>query len=228
MIVAVHQPQYLPWLGYFDKIDRADVFVLLDNVQYKKNEWQNRNKIKTAQGWQWLTVPVKYKYPQSINEVTINTAVNWQHKHQQAIKTNYAKAPYKNYLDDFCANIFSGSWEMIAQLNIQVVKSLVEALGIDTQVFVASDLEGFPEDPDERLIAITRYFEADTYLAGNGGSQYMDLSKYEKQGIELVFQDYKHPVYRQPYGAFEPYMSVVDLILNHGNESLDVLRGKNL
>jgi hypothetical protein len=215
-------------LGYLDKIDRADIFVLLDNVQYKKNEWQNRNKIKTAQGWQWLTVPVKYKYPQSINEVTINTAVNWQHKHQQAIKTNYAKAPHKNYLDDFCANIFSGSWEMIAQLNIQVVKSLVEALGMDTPVFVASELEAFPEDPDERLIAITRYFEADTYLAGNGGSQYMDLRKYYKQGIELVFQDYKHPVYRQPYGAFEPYMSVVDLILNHGDESLNVLRGKNV
>jgi hypothetical protein len=186
------------------------------------------HKIKTAQGWQWLTVPVKYKYPQSINEVTINTAVNWQHKHQQAIKTNYAKAPCKNYLDDFCANIFSGSWEMIAQLNIQVVKSLVEALGMDTPVFVASELEAFPEDPDERLIAITRYFEADTYLAGNGGSQYMDLRKYYKQGIELVFQDYKHPVYRQPYGAFEPYMSVVDLILNHGDESLNVLRGKNV
>ena len=73
MIVAVHQPQYLPWLGYFDKIDKADVFVLLDTVQFKKNEWQNRNKIKTAQGWQWLTVPVMYKYPQQINEVAAQT-----------------------------------------------------------------------------------------------------------------------------------------------------------
>ena len=93
MIVAAHQPQYLPWLGYFDKIDKADVFVLLDTVQFKKNEWQNRNKIKTAQGWQWLTVPVMFKHPQRINEVPINKTVRWQHKQRQAILSNYKKAP---------------------------------------------------------------------------------------------------------------------------------------
>jgi hypothetical protein len=92
MIVAVHQPQYLPWLGYFDKINRADIFVLLDNVQFKKNEWQNRNRIKTANGRQWLTVPVMYKYPQLINEVEINNKDKWQHRQRQAIISNYKKA----------------------------------------------------------------------------------------------------------------------------------------
>ena len=86
MIVAVHQPQYLPWLGYFDKIDRADLFVTLETVQYKKNEFQNRNRIKTAQGWQWLTVPVRYRFPQRIDEVTVNDNVNWRHKHRQALR----------------------------------------------------------------------------------------------------------------------------------------------
>ena len=89
MIVAIHQPQYLPWIGYFDKLDRADVFVLLDNVQYKKNEWQNRNRIRTSQGWQWITVPVLYKYPEKINVVKINNAIDWRRKHLSALVCNY-------------------------------------------------------------------------------------------------------------------------------------------
>jgi len=225
MIVAVHQPQYLPWLGYFDKIRRADIFVLLDNVQFKKNEWQNRNKIKTAQVSQWVTVPVGYKYPQLINEVTINNTVRWQHKQSQAILTNYRKAACHEYLEEFFEEIFSNSWQMISELNTYVVRRLVGVLGIDTPLFVASELGEFPEDPDERLIEITRHFNGDTYLAGSGGRQYMDLEKYSKQGIAVKFQDFQHPVYEQLFGEFEPYMSAIDLILNHGDKSLGILRG---
>lgn len=226
MIVAVHQPQYLPWLGYFDKIDKADVFVLLDTVQFKKNEWQNRNKIKTAQGWQWLTVPVLYRYPQLIHEVTINDNVNWQHKHRQAMVSNYKRAPYYEMLEDFLEGIFSHSWQSISQLNGEVVRRLATILGIDTPIYVASDLGEFPQDPDERLIAITKHFGAGTYFAGTGGRGYMNLDTYEKHGIEVIFQDFKHPVYHQLFGDFEPYMSVVDLIFNHGDKSLTILRGE--
>jgi len=94
LIAAIHQPQYLPWLGYIDKMDKADVFCFLDNVQYKKNEWQNRNRVKTVGGWQWVTVPVSYKFPEKINAVKINNSVNWRRKHLQALVTNYGKAPY--------------------------------------------------------------------------------------------------------------------------------------
>ena len=226
MIVSVHQPQYLPWLGYFDKIRRADFFVLLDNVQFKKNEWQNRNRIKTAQGWQWLTVPVKYKFPQLINEVIINNTVKWQHKQRQAILSNYKKAPCYHYLDAFFDEIFSRSWRSIAQLNIRVVTMLTKILGIDTPLFVASEIGEFPNDPDERLIAITEHFKADAYLAGSGGRQYMGLVKFRERGIEVLFQDYKHPVYDQLFGEFVPYMSAIDLILNHGENSLSILRGR--
>ncbi len=225
MIVAVHQPQYLPWLGYFDKILRADIFVLLDNVQFKKNEWQNRNRIKTAQGWQWLTVPVRYKFPQRINEVTINNTVKWQHKQRQAILSNYKKAPCYHYLDTVFDDIFSCVWQSMAQLNIRLVTNLTKVLGIDTPLFVASELFDFPNDPDERLIAITKHFNADTYLAGSGGRQYMDLTKFRERGIDVLFQDYKHPVYGQRFEGFVPNMSVIDLILNQGENSLSILRG---
>jgi hypothetical protein len=224
MIVAVHQPQYLPWIGYFHKIDTADVFVLLDNVQFKKNEWQNRNKIKTAQGWQWLTVPVMYRYPQLINEAPINNKVNWQHKHRQAILSNYRKAPYYGILEPLFAEIFSSSWEIISQLNITAVRRLTEILGIDTPLHVASELGHFPEHPDDRLIAIAEHVGADTYLAGAGGRDYMDLRKYDRAGVRVIFQDFTHPVYDQLFGEFEPFMSVIDLIFNHGDESLRIMR----
>jgi len=225
MVVAAHQPQYLPWLGYFHKIDRADIFVLLDNVQFKKNEWQNRNRIKTAQGWQWLTVPVLYKYPQLINEVMINNKVNWQHKQRQAILSNYRKAPHYERLGGFFEDIFSTSWQFVSQLNVAVVKRLTAILGMDTSLYVASELGEFPQDPDERLIGITKHFRADTYLAGAGGRGYMDLDKYTQSGTEVIFQDFKHPVYSQLFGEFEPFMSVIDLIFNHGDKSLTIIRG---
>jgi len=227
MIVSVHQPQYLPWLGYFDKIDRADVFVLLDDVQFKKNEWQNRNRIKTSQGWQWLTVPVTYRHLQRINEVEINNRDKWKHRQKQALSSNYRKAPYWSNLEGFFDEIFSSEWTTISVLNIFVVKRLAALLGIETPLFVSSEIGPFPEDPDERLIAITKHFGAGTYLAGSGGRSYMDLEKYELQDIHVLFQDFKHPEYRQLFGAFEPFMSVVDLIFNHGHESLQIIRGKS-
>jgi hypothetical protein len=226
MIVAVHQPQYLPWLGYFDKIDRADVFVLLDTVQYKKNEWQNRNRVKASAGWQWLTVPVTYRFPQRINEVGINNQDRWQHQQRQTILSNYRKAPCWERLAPVIEEILTSAWPHLAPLNIFVVRRLVEILGITTPLYVASELPMFPEDPDERLIAITKHFGADTYLAGSGGRDYMDLDRYAQSGIKLLFQEYHHPVYEQRFGAFEPFMSVLDLLFNHGQDSLKILRGK--
>lgn len=226
MIVSVHQPQYLPWLGYFAKMDRADVFVLLDTVQYKKNEWQNRNRIKTAQGWQWLTVPVLYRFPQKIREVEINHRDNWRHKQRQALISNYRKAPYWSALGSFFEEIFSSTWRSVSELNIFTVRHLAGLLDIETPIRIASELKDFPEDPDERLIAIARYFNADTYLAGSGGKDYMQLDKYRDSGIKVLFQDFKHPVYNQLFGEFEPYMSAVDLIMNHGPESPAILRGR--
>ncbi|HOJ51819.1 MAG TPA: WbqC family protein [Syntrophales bacterium] len=225
MICAVHQPQYLPWLGYFDKIDRADVFVLLDTVQYKKNEWQNRNRIKTANGPQWLTVPVCFRYPQLIQEVEINNRERWQHKHWQALKTNYARAPYWDFLKPFFEEILDQPWEKIAPLNITVVRRLCELLGIETPIHIASELGTFPEDPDERLIAITRHFGADTYLAGSGGYNYMNLDAYRSAGIKVIFQEFRHPVYRQLFSdEFISHLSVIDLVFNHGPESLNIIR----
>jgi hypothetical protein len=226
MIVAVHQPQYLPWLGYFDKIASADVFVLLDTVQYKKNEWQNRNRIKGPVGPQWLTVPVSSRFGQRISEVKISNREHWQKKQRQAIVSNYGRSPSGPYLREFMEEIFARSWENLSTLNIFVVKKLLQILGIPTPVHVASELPPFPEGPDERLIAIAHYFGADTYLAGSGGHNYMNLDMFAQSGITVRFQEYCHPVYDQLFTGFEPFLSVVDLIFNHGSDSLKILRGE--
>lgn len=226
MIVAIHQPQYLPWLGYFDKIDKADVFVFLDTVQFKKNEYQNRNRIKTANGWQWLTVPVIHRFQQKIKDVEINNTVRWRHKHKQSLLTNYRKSRYFEFLMPYMEKIYQKEWSNLSQLNIKIIKDIAEILGINTKLYISSQLGEFPEDPDERLISITKHLGGNTYLAGSGGKNYMDLTKYEKNGIRVMFQDFTHPVYTQLFGRFEPYMSIIDLIFNHGPDSLSIIRGQ--
>ena len=227
MIVAVHQPQYLPWIGYFDKMRRADVFCYLNDVQYKKNEWQNRNRIKTAQDWQWLTVPVRYRFPEKINEVRINNTIQWSKKHLQAIKTNYSRAPYfKEYISVF-EDIFSREWELISELNIHLIECLKNALQMREKKTIISSELALREDPTDRLIDICKDLGADTYLAGQGGADYMDLTRFEKNGLKVIMQEFKHPVYSQLFGDFESHMSIVDLLFNCGPESMDMIRSAN-
>ena len=162
MIVAVHQPQYLPWLGYFDKIRCADAFCLLDNVQYKKNDWQNRNRIKTARGWQWLTVPVHYSFGQAIDTIKINQSVKWGHKHLQALVTNYSRAPFfKDYIEIF-EQAYARIWEFLSDLNIFFVELLRDALNLPQTPMVKASQLTLRGDPTDRLIDICRALNADT------------------------------------------------------------------
>ena len=223
MIVAVHQPQYLPWLGYFDKIRQSDIFCYLDSVQYKKNDWQNRNRIKTSQGWQWLTVPVRFKYPEKICEVKINATVNWRKKHLQALITNYRRAPFFDRYIGIFEQIYSEDWESVAELNIGCIERLKDALGLGDKPAIKSSKLELIEDPTDRLIDICKEVKAEIYLAGQDGIQYMDLERFKANGIQVVIQDYQHPVYPQLFNGFESHMSVVDLLFNCGPESLDIL-----
>lgn len=224
MIVAVHQPQYLPWLGYFDKMDRSDVFCYLDNVQYKKNEWQNRNRIKTAKGWQWLTVPVRYRFPQKICEVKTPAESYWQRKHLQALASNYGKAPYFAAVMEFLQPLYEREWPNLAELNIAITEQLRNWLGIRPNKILRASRMNLSPEPNDRLIDICLAVGADTYLAGAGGAQYMNLDRFAERGISVVFQDFCHPVYPQRFGDFVSHLSILDLIFNCGPMSLDRVR----
>ncbi|MFQ6083739.1 MAG: WbqC family protein [Candidatus Aminicenantia bacterium] len=224
MIVSIHQPQYLPWLGYFDKIDRSDIFVFLDNVQFKKNEWQNRNRIKTAQKWQWITVPVVHKFPQKIFEVKIDNKIPWSKKHLHTLITNYSKALFFKEYIEFFEQTYAQDWQYLVDINIHIVRYLVKALGIFNKKFIRASKYKLKEGSTARLIDICKQVGGDVYLSGKDGAKYLDLAKFEKEDIKVIFQDYKHPLYPQLYGTFEPYMSVIDLLFNCGPESLSILK----
>lgn len=224
MRVTIHQPQFLPWLGYLDKIDQADLFVVLDSVQFKKNEWQNRNRIRTAQGWQWLTVPVRHRFGQRLDEVRINGDVDWRAKHLRALEMHYQKAPFaRRYLEGL-RGVYAQPWSHLADLNLAVLRWLLDAFGIKTPVRRSADMPYLREDPTDRLIDICRTVAATHYLAGAGATQYMDLARFQASGVQLEMQAFHHPVYPQCYDPFVPGMAAVDLLLLCGESALPRLR----
>ncbi|MFC1570497.1 WbqC family protein [Candidatus Omnitrophota bacterium] len=223
MKIAIHQPQYMPWLGYFDKMDQVDVFVLLDDVQYKKNEWQNRNKIRTATDWQWLTVPVLSNFGQTIKEVKINDLEPWRQKHIKSIEMNYSRADYfEEYFQSF-KSIIMPDWEYLERLSICLIIHLKDILSIKTELVRSSSFH-LDQTKTERLVEICRMLNADTYLSGPGAKEYLDEKLFEQNGITLEYQEFKHPEYKQVFNGFEPYMSALDLVFCHGAGGLDIIR----
>lgn len=224
MILAAHQPQFAPWLGFFDKLDRADVFVLLDNVQFKKNEWQNRNRIKGSGGPQWLTVPVSGGFGQRIAELDIARREDWQGRHLKTLRTCYGRAPHFVETLSRYERIACRSLEKLADLNIQLLHDLLDQMELEKKILRASELGPLPEDRDQRLIELCRKLGAETYLAGAGGRDYMDLERYRSAGLTVVFQEYRHPSYSQLFGDFAPNLSVLDLLFNCGPHSMEIIR----
>ncbi len=223
MLVTIHQPQFLPWLGYLDKIDQADAFMMLDTVQFKKNEWQNRNRIRTAKGWQWLTVPVLQHFGQRIDEVLINPTAAWKAQHLRALDMHYARAPYRNRYLAQLRELYAAPWNKLSDLNEATVQWLLEAYGITTPVHRAADYAA-RDEPTDRLIDLCRAVGATQYLAGPGAEHYMDTPRFESSGVRLNLQVFHHPIYRQVYEPFEPNLSALDLLLMQGPEALTTLR----
>lgn len=223
MIITIHQPQFMPWLGYFDKMDQADLFVFLDNVQFKKNEWQNRNKIKTAQGWQWITVPVRYRFPQKINEVLINNNVNWHRKHLEALATNYSKTPFFRQYIHFFQDFYANKWDKLVDVNVEMIKLLKDLLNIESRTLMASGFIARDRSTD-RLVDICKAIGADTYISGPSGANYIDFERFQAENIHVLFHDFHHPSYPQLYGDFLSHMSVIDILFNCGPESLSIIR----
>lgn len=223
MKVAIHQPQYLPWLGYFDKLDSADVFIFLDTVQFKKHEWQNRNRIRTKDGWQWLTVPIIDRFPERIDRVKINGKTDWQRKHCQALRLHYGRAPFWNPFGPELLALLESPWTGLGGLNVAVTDLLSQHLGITTRRVLASTLLA-REDPTDRLIDLCRAVGGTVYLAGESGPSYMDVSRFLQTGIAIQVQSYSHPEYPQRYQPFVSHLAVVDLLFNCGPQSLEILR----
>jgi hypothetical protein len=227
MRVSINQPAYLPWLGYFHRIAISDLHVVLDQVQFEKNSVTNRNKIRTAGGWNWLTVPVKTKGrfgALEINNLEIDNTTNWAGKHWKSICLNYGKAAFFKRYASFLESIYVHPCEQLTALTDSINNHFLrEVLGIPTPLLYGSELR--PEGKkDELVLNICRQVGATTYISGPFGRDYLDEEKFRAAGISIEYHDYAHPEYRQYYQPFEPYLSTLDLIMNCGDESLDVMK----
>lgn len=226
MILAAHQSHYLPWLGYLDKMDRSDIFVVLDDVQYEKNGWQNRNRIRTAKGWQWLTVPVHAHLLDPLNDVQIVATESWQKDHKKSLELNYQKASHFSFLWKNLKEIYEKEWQSLVALNDACLKILLGTAGIEGKKIVYSSTLGISSRETGRLVDLCKHFKADTYLSGDGARDYLNLSLFQEAGIAVQFQHFSHPVYLQggKTEAFLEGLSSVDLLFHHGKESLALLR----
>jgi WbqC-like protein family len=226
MTVVVLQPGYLPWLGFFDQMRRADVFVYYDDVQYDTHGWRNRNRIKTQHGPLWLTVPVRHSglSKPRILDIAIDARTSWAKKHVASIRQAYASARFAKQYVPALEEVLTGPWERIVDLNLAVADLLAGWLGIRPRVERASAL-GIGGGQTERLVNICRHFGATRYLSGSAARDYLEVGLFESNGIAVEWQDFTHPVYPQLHGEFVPYMSAIDLLLNCGDESRAVLEG---
>jgi hypothetical protein len=229
LLVAIHQPNYFPWIGYIDKLLRSDKFVILDNVQYAKRDYQNRTRIlaKNSQGWIWLTVPVltKNRYYQVISEVGINpTDTNWQWRHYRALEMTYGRNKYFYQCYPFLRDIYMEKrWLKLAELNCHIIYWLASKFNCQNKLILASEL-GVTGRKSQLLLNICQKIGADSYLSGDGARCYLDTEIFRKSGIKVFFQNFQTPKYWQFLNKdFTPDLSIVDLICHHGFEAVTKL-----
>jgi hypothetical protein len=224
MIVSVNQPAYLPWLGYFHRIAVSDVHVVLDQVQYEKNSFTNRNKVRTSTGSCWITVPVRTggRFGVAIRDLEIDNGTAWRRKHRDTLRQYYARAPFFGEHASFVADIFQREWTRLADLCDVATTYLLGTLGIRTRIVSSSSL-GITGVKDALVLNLCRALGATTYVSGAFGRRYLREESFREVGIDLIYQSYQHPVYPQVYQPFEPSLSIVDLLFNCGPRSLEVL-----
>jgi len=220
------QPTYLPWMGYFDLIDQSDLFVFLDSVEFNDRSWQQRNRIKVPGDSLWLTVPVltKGRRHQVISDVIIDKSRNFNDKHLRTIGQFYRKAPFHERCMEVLQGALQKDHDRLADLNTDLILFICRELGIKTE-FVRSSTLGVEGRKTELLVDICKKLGARRYLSAAGSREYIEENDlFTVNGIGLAYHEYAHPEYRQLHGAFVPYLSVVDLLMNEGPDSLSIIR----
>ena len=218
--IAILQSNYIPWKGVFDMIHQVDTFVFLEDVQFTKRDWRNRNQIMTPNGLQWITVPVKKAPRESkIYEVEIFNDSNWQRNHYDAFTHNYAKAPYfKDYKHILEEIYLKNIWNNLSEFNIKTTILISKVLGINTR-FINSRNLSTTGKKDDKLIEICKQVGAISYLSGPAAKSYIDDEKFKESNIKLSYINYEYPEYKQLYGPFSHYVTILDLLFNCGPDS---------
>ena len=216
MIAVVMQPTYLPWVGYFDLIDQADVFVFLDTVQFERQSWQQRNRIKGVNGPVWLTVPV-FRSLKHIEDVRVDDHGRWRKNHWNLIRESYSRAPFFGDVGPLVHDTLARRWDRLVDLNVHLVTSMAQAMGVGGRMVRASELPPVTGRKGDMLVALCRSVGAHTYLSPAGSRAYLESdAAFVASGVRLQFHEYQHPVWPQLFGEFAPFMSALDLVMNVG------------
>lgn len=221
MILAAHQPNYLPWLGYFSKMKNSDIFVILDDVQYIRRSYINRTRILGPNGGFYLSVPVNFNSRQKISEVTIDESFVIKN-HFESIRHAYARAPNFAPFKDKISSIYSKKYSKLIEINIELINFIKTTLNINTRIVYLSDT-GIQTKKSELMISLCKEYGADTYLSGQGAKSYMDDDLFARNHIKVIYHDFEHPVYPQRNKGFIQGLSAIDFIFNC-KESQDELR----
>lgn len=227
--IAIMQPGYLPWLGFFELMHNCDIFVFLDDVQYTKRDWRNRNRIRTPEGWQWLTVPVlhKHRHTQLLKDVTINNDLNWKKQHLNALRFNYQKAEFFDLYFTDLRTVYSGDLKNLCELNISLIEFLRKRLGINTPQLRSSQLN-IKTAKSQRVLDICKALGAKELYDSKGAAAFLETEMFKNEGITVEFQEYIHPVYPQVVSPFISHLCTLDLLFNCGDKSLEILLGKSI
>ncbi|MCG8601525.1 MAG: WbqC family protein [Verrucomicrobiales bacterium] len=219
--IAILQPNYLPWKGVFDLINRVDTFVFFDDVQYTKKDWRNRNRVKTHAGLRWISVPVTNGSRDTlIKDVEIDGKANWAEKHWKTISLEYKAAPFFNEYADFVREILCGQeWGNLCDLDIYATKKISDVLGIDVEWVRSSDLDLCGDKSGERVIKICNALGCDSFINGPASRQFMDDDLFRAAGIKLDYIEYNYEPYPQLHGDFVHEVTVLDVLFNCGPES---------
>ena len=220
-LVAIHQPNFLPWLGYFDKIRRAEVFIVLDDVQYQKSgaTWSNRVQLLIAGAPAWVTVPIVRAYhgTRTMSEMEINERSPWRDKLLRTIELNYRRAPFFNDVLGGLASLIKLQTNSLVDYNVNAIRSIVTALGLDRGRMVMGSELSAGNRSTERLVELVRAVGGDSYLVGGGAQGYQEDHVFDQAGLKLVYQEFQHPAYpQQGTSQFVPGLSVVDALMNCG------------
>jgi hypothetical protein len=228
MRIAIDQPHYMPSCDYLRKMASADLFVFLNNVQFEKNDFQNRNRVRNSESWQWITVPVAHHFPSKICDTEVDFTHSWQKDHMHALDACYGTAPFYKQYSPLFAEFFCAPASKIDRIAIDSVRLLAGILGISTESVFSSDYK-FKDDKTARLINVCRHFKATTYVAYAAEKEHTNASLMKEAGIDVEFLDAAPIVYPQHWSKsaseFIPGLSAIDIIFNCGERSLNVLRG---
>jgi hypothetical protein len=226
---AIHQPNFLPWLGYFHKISLVDTFVFFDDVQFPRGKtYGNRVKIKTNNGESWITVPVLSKGELSdFNTILINGTMPWQRKILKTIELAYARAKYFDKYHQGFSEVFLSPYERLIDLNTAMIRYIANAIGMSVSFKLSSEiLPGKEASAEDKIISVLKSLGASSYVSGSGAgsARYVDEEQFRKENIKLEWQHFNSPVYPQLWGPFIPDLSIIDLLFNCGDETPGILR----